>query len=142
MLRLVFVLGLVAGVGLFLTPTQPGSAHFYGCGQIARDSTVSILTFNYAWFAVNGCTAETDALTVNAHVQFYEWNSEQWVDDPAVSSIHEDEIDDDAVIAFGALYVAPYLGVNCRRVRAFFVTVDQHGNEFDTGTVFSNGECY
>lgn len=132
-------MGVIAA--LLLAPIDEASAHRLGCNWLARDSSAPF-AFNYAWVTAIVCTDETDALKVSPHLQYYDWGNSQWRDLSDLT--HVSESNDDMVASYGALYVPPYLGINCRCIRSYIVTVDQHDEDvaiFDE-TVYSLGECY
>lgn len=86
-----------------------------------------------------------DALDAVGHLQEIDWATHQWRDVPGVDEVRATELDDDNVVAYGALNVAPFGGINCRRIRAYFVAVDSHSDHIyilDTDTAYSRGECY
>jgi hypothetical protein len=106
---------------------------------------------NYTWFAgdfcyrITGGTANMDALRAAGHIQYYDWESADWIDDPDTPTVDVSQSDDDNVLVYGLMNVPAYLGVNCRRVRAYFVVVDtheDHGYYIDDRTAYSHGECF
>lgn len=129
---------------VFIGP-QPAAAHRLGCHWLARDASTEG-PFNFVWVTAIICTDDTNALKLSPHLQYYDWNGGQWVDLQDLP--HTSAIDEDMVAAYGVLTIPPYLGVNCRRVRLYIVTVDAHPDEnpdeyvvFDN-VVYSSGECY
>lgn len=129
---------IAAGVGIAV-PLQQTEAHIIGCVQTARDSHLqSIAGFNYGWLAQQLCSGDADYLYIQAWLQEYNWRRQRWESEAFLAA--ESESNDDFLMALGVRNVPPYLGVNCRRVKAYF-TVQEDGRE-NRGIIRSNGECY
>ena len=81
-----------------------GSSAHLGCYWLARDSEFPSPLFNYTWVTAIICTDETDALKVSPHLQYYDWNAEEWYD--LFDLTHVAESDDDMVASYGALTIS------------------------------------
>lgn len=137
-----FVLILILALSaVFVSPVQQSEAGLAACMITARDVDQVFLFpgVNYVWYATAACIGEDwEKAHISADLQYYDWNEEEWRYLEFAGRATRYDAED--IIAWGAKYVGPYLGINCRRIDAkFFFT---HSGRYQDFTVRSNGECY
>jgi hypothetical protein len=122
-----------------MVPVQESEAGLAACILTARDVDIGG-PFNYLWYAGAACAGEDfEKAHIFADWQYYDWNLETWWNlECCIGSAGE--TNDEDIIAWGAKNIGPYLGVNCRRIKASFWF--EHSGRNQSFTLRSNGECY
>ncbi len=137
---------LVVGlVGVFLSLSifaikSPVSAHYVDCWGHST-AWKSSSTGNFMYKASTQCVEKIfyiAALTI--YLQNYDWSQKKWVD---VRTLGGGGVYNNNFYSFvtqNGVYVPPYLGINCRRIKT------NHGVSHDginrTFTTYSTSQCF
>ena len=120
------------------TAKTPAYAHSVECWGTSYDWKGSNGRYMYA--AATQCREEVYYAGVNIRVQSFDWQENKWKD--LILNAMGGDYNTNFYQFASALgvYVPPYHGINCRRIRTIHGVV--HDNQERFFTTYSGGQCY
>lgn len=101
----------------------------------------SSTTGNYMYTASTQCSQNVSYITVTIYLQQVNWSTRQWVDVRYVAGSGLYNTNFDSFTSPNGIYVPPYYGINCRRIKTYHGVIDYSGNQ-QVFTTYSQGQCF
>lgn len=95
---------------------------------------------NYKYQASTQCAEKIAYVSVTIYLQNYNWSLNKWVDMKFIAGGGNPNVNFYRFVTQNGVYVPPYSGINCRRIKTY------HGVSHDginrVFTTYSQGQCF